>query len=123
MAFRVGVAVLSAFLIAAVLMFTLSGMPMLLEKTYTLNVKFPSAEGLSVGASVKKSGIRIGEVTGIALAADDQVLVTLRINSKYTVRHDETCRLRTNLLGDGWVEFEPASGGGVPADSAARGST
>jgi phospholipid/cholesterol/gamma-HCH transport system substrate-binding protein len=121
MAFRVGVAVLSAVLIAAVLVFTLSGMPSLLEKTYTLNVKFPSAEGLTVGAPVKKSGIRIGEVIGIALAPDDQVLVTLRISRKYTIHRDEVCQLRSSLLGDGWVEFVPApSSSGAAGDSAAQ---
>jgi phospholipid/cholesterol/gamma-HCH transport system substrate-binding protein len=99
----------------------LGGLPSLLEKSYTLHVKFPTASGLTTGAAVRKSGIRIGEVTNIALAPDDQVLVTLRINSNYTIRHDEVCRLKTSLLGDAWVEFEPAqaAGSGV-RDSAAR---
>ena len=121
MAFRVGVAVLGTILVAAVLVVTFGGMPSLLEKTYTVNVKFPSASGLTAGAPVKKSGIRIGEVTNIALVPDDQVLVTLRISGKYTIRHDEVCRLRTSVLGDAWVEFEPgqASSSGT-GDSATR---
>ena len=119
MAFRVGVAVLSAIVLAAVLTVTFGGLPSLLEKTYTLHVKFPSASGLTVGAPVRKSGIRIGEVTNIALAPDDQVKVALRINSKYTIRRDEVCRLRTSLIGDAWVEFEPAQGSGSVSDDSA----
>ncbi len=106
MQFRVGVTVLATVLIAAVLALTFGGPPSLLEKSYTLQAKFPSAAGLAVGSPVRKSGIRIGEVTHIALAPDDQVVVTLRINSKYTIYRDEACRLQTNLLGDAWVEFE-----------------
>ncbi len=121
MQFRVGVAVLGTILVAAVLAVTFGGMPSLLEKSYTVHVKFPSASGLTDGAPVKKSGLRIGEVTNIVMAPDDQVLVTLRISDKYTIRHDEVARLRTSLLGDAWVEFEPAqASGGEAADSTAR---
>jgi phospholipid/cholesterol/gamma-HCH transport system substrate-binding protein len=121
MAFRVGVAVLSAILLAAVLVMTFGGLPLLLEKSYTLHVKFPTVSGLTAGAPVRKSGIRIGDVTNIAMAPDDQVLVTLRINAKYTIHRDEVCRLQTSVLGDAWVEFEPGQvSGGAAVGSAAR---
>jgi phospholipid/cholesterol/gamma-HCH transport system substrate-binding protein len=121
MAFRVGVAVISAIILAVILTMTFGGLPSLLEKTYTLHVKFPTVSGLTVGAPVRISGIRIGEVTNIALAPDGEVDVTLHINSKYTIRHDEVCQLRTSLLGDAWVEFEPAHASGSGAvDSGAR---
>ncbi len=120
MQFRVGVMLLAAVLAAAVLALLFGGLPSLLTKTYTLHVKFPSASGLTVGAPVRKSGIRIGEVTNIALAPDDQVLVTLRTDAKYPIHHDEVCRLRTSLLGDSWVEFERGQAAGSPGDSAAQ---
>jgi phospholipid/cholesterol/gamma-HCH transport system substrate-binding protein len=116
MQFRVGVMLLAAILAAAVLALTFGGLPSLLEKTYTINVKFPSASGLTDGSPVRKSGIRIGEVSNIALASDDQVLVTLRISTQYPIHDDEVCRLRTSLLGDSSVEFEHA-------DASARDST
>jgi len=37
----------------------------------------------------------------IELDADDQVLVTLRMNANYRIGLDETCWLRNSLLGDG----------------------
>jgi ABC-type transporter Mla subunit MlaD len=56
---------------------------------------------------VRKRGVRIGEVSNIELTADDRVLVTLRIGANYQIHHDETCWVRSNLLGDTWLEFEP----------------
>jgi phospholipid/cholesterol/gamma-HCH transport system substrate-binding protein len=107
MKFRIGVMVLGTGLAAAVLVLTFGGLSSPFQRTYTLYVKLPSASGLSAGAPVRKSGIRIGEVSKIELAADDQVLITLRLNANYRIGPDETCWLRTSLLGDAWLEFEP----------------
>ena len=106
MKFRIGVMLLGAALAAVVLLMTFGGLSSPFQRTYALSVKFPSVSGLSAGAAVRKSGIRIGEVSKIELAADDQVLVTLRINANCRIGEDETCLLRTSLLGDAWLEFE-----------------
>jgi phospholipid/cholesterol/gamma-HCH transport system substrate-binding protein len=106
MQFRVGVMVLAALLVAVILALVFGGLPSPFRKTFTIQVKFSSAPGVSVGTPVRKSGIRIGEVSSVEFAADDQVLVTLRIAANYQVRHDETCCLRSSLLGDTWLEFE-----------------
>ncbi len=108
MKFRIGVTVLAAVLVAAVLVLAFGGVSSPFQKTYTLYVKFPSVSGLSASAPVRKSGIRIGEVSRVELAADDQVLVTLRIDAKYPIGPDETCVLKNSLLGDAWLEFEHA---------------
>jgi phospholipid/cholesterol/gamma-HCH transport system substrate-binding protein len=106
MRFRIGVMVLGAALAAVILVVEFGGFSSPFQRTYTLYVKFPSASGLGAGAPVRKSGIRIGEVSKIELGADDQVLVTLRVNANYRVGQDETCWLRNSLLGDTWLEFE-----------------
>jgi phospholipid/cholesterol/gamma-HCH transport system substrate-binding protein len=120
MQFRVGVMVLGTILIAAVLVAMFGGLSSPFRKTYTLEVKFPSAPGLSVGSPVRKSGIRIGEVSKIAFADDDQVLVTLQIDAKYRLHDNETCWLRNGLLGDAWLEFEPKQAAGPPAGSVVK---
>ena len=97
--------VVGAVLAAVILVVVFGGPFSPFQRTYTISVKFPSASGLST-APVRKSGIRIGEVSKIELAADDRVLVTLRINANYRIGQDETCWLRNSLLGDAWLEFE-----------------
>jgi phospholipid/cholesterol/gamma-HCH transport system substrate-binding protein len=107
MQFRVGVMVIAAAVFAAVLALTFEGLPSFFHKTYSIRVEFPATPGLTVGAPVRKRGVRIGEVSHIELTADDRVLVTLRIGADYQIHHDETCRVKNSLLGDGWLEFEP----------------
>ena len=107
MKFRIGVMVLGAVLAAVILVLTFGGLSSPFQRTYTIYVKLPSASGLSAGAPVRKSGIRMGEVSKIELAADDQVLVTLRINANYRLDQDETCFLRHSLMGDASLDFEP----------------
>ena len=115
MKFRVGVMVLAAVLAAAVLVAMFGGLPFSFHKTYTIYVKFSSAPGLSAGVPVRKSGIRIGEVSNVTFAPDGQVLATLRIDDKYRLYDNETCCLQNNLLGDAWLEFEPAINGETAA--------
>ncbi len=106
MKFRIGAMVLGAVLAAVVLVLTFGGLSSPFQRTYTIYVRFPSVSGLSAGAPVRKSGIRIGKVSKIEFAADDQVLVTLRLNANYRIGPDETCWLRNSLLGDAALEFE-----------------
>jgi len=107
MQFRIGATLIGAVLAAVVLAVIFGGIPSPFRKTYTLYVKFSSAPGLSVGSPVRKSGIRIGEVSKIELTGDDKVLVRLQIDAKFRIHDDETCWLRSSLLGDAWLEFEP----------------
>jgi phospholipid/cholesterol/gamma-HCH transport system substrate-binding protein len=107
MQFRVGVVVIAAVLFAVILALMFAG-PSLFHKTYSIRVEFPATPGLAVGAPVRKRGIRIGEVSNIELTADDRVLVALRIDANYEIHRDETCCIRNSLLGDAWLEFEPA---------------
>jgi len=107
MQFRIGVTLIGAVLAAVILAVIFGGVPLPFRKTYILYVKFSSAPGLSVGSPVRKSGIRIGEVSKVELNADDKVLATLQIIANYRIHDDETCWLRSSLFGDAWLEFEP----------------
>ena len=56
---------------------------------------------------MRKSGIRIGQVTHVDFADDDRsVLVTAKIDRGRSVYHDEICRVNSSLLvGDTALEF------------------
>ena len=55
---------------------------------------------MTAGTPVRKSGIRIGSVESVRLAADDSnVLVTVRIQSDKKIYKDEECCLTRDLLG------------------------
>lgn len=114
MKFRVGLMVVATIVVAVVLMAIFGGFSGLFVNAYVIHVRFDHAPGVAVGTPVRKSGVRIGEVSDLELTPNDEVLVTLRINGKYTVYSDEVCRLKTSLLGDAWLEFERKPGSTRP---------
>ena len=63
--FGVGVLVISAVLIGIVLTFLFGAFPSILQSEYTLNVVFPSAEGIGASTPVVRDGVRIGRVSNI----------------------------------------------------------
>ena len=75
---------------------------------YELIGKFGDVGALATGADVRVAGVKVGAVSKIELADDDQVLLTLRLNANYRIGQDETCWLRSSMLGDEWLEFERA---------------
>lgn len=106
MQFRVGVVVLAMVIIAAIIVLLIN------EQwfggwagDYTVNVTFDEAPGVSIGTPVRRSGIRIGEVTAIEFSEDGRVNVTLEISAQHQLHADETCQARKSLLGDADIEF------------------
>jgi phospholipid/cholesterol/gamma-HCH transport system substrate-binding protein len=108
MQFRVGVVVLASLIITALLVLVV-GVPDLVpdyfRDRYTLYVRFPQAPGVTVETPVRLNGIRIGRVTEIQ-PTDDDVIVTVRIDSKYTLRQNHRCVIGGgSLLGDAVLNF------------------
>ena len=127
MEFRVGTMVVGAVLALVIMMAIFGVFSFPFQRTYTIYVTFPSAPGLSAGAPVRKSGVRIGEVSDVDLTADGHVRAALKINSRYPLYDNEVCRLQQSLLGDTWLEFEPArtessgrSGGALQSGATAQ---
>ncbi|MEM8666758.1 MAG: MlaD family protein [Planctomycetota bacterium] len=81
--FGVGVLVISAIGIGIILTLLFGAFPSVLQRDYTLNVVFPSAEGIGINAPVYRDGVRIGRVSSIALRneGDGGVLVTLAMDA------------------------------------------
>ncbi|MGQ9504621.1 MAG: MlaD family protein [Thermogutta sp.] len=105
MQFRIGVMVLASILIAAILIVTFGEWRWPFPAEYTIYIRFPEAPGVAERSPLRKSGIVIGYVTNVELTPEGQVLVTARVERKYTLRHNEVCRLNRAILGDSILEF------------------
>jgi len=110
--FRVGVLVVTTVVIATLMLFVFGELQALVGATYSVHVRFSEAPGVTADTPVRKNGILIGKVLRVKLE-DDHVLVTVRIQSDYQLRHNEICRINTgNLFGDPVLEFVRVDGDG-----------
>jgi phospholipid/cholesterol/gamma-HCH transport system substrate-binding protein len=107
--FRVGVTVLAALIITGILSLLFGELPGVLRGTYQVYIEFPAAPGVSQDTPVKKSGIRIGKVSKVQFAPDNQVLVTATIDRGIELYRDEAVRIKSGLLGDTELEFVPGA--------------
>jgi phospholipid/cholesterol/gamma-HCH transport system substrate-binding protein len=107
--FRLGVFVLSALILLAVLITLFGGQPTLFKKTKAFTIVFPNASGLATGSPVKKSGVKIGDVATVLLDdATGKVNVGIEIEDKYTIHKSDRPTLVQNLLGgDAYIAFLP----------------
>jgi len=107
--FRLGLFVLAALILLAVLITLFGGFPTYFKQTQSFTVVFPTASGLSKGSPVKKSGVKIGEVSTIAL--DDstgKVNIGIAIEQDFTLRRSDRAALVQSLLGgDAFIAFLP----------------
>jgi phospholipid/cholesterol/gamma-HCH transport system substrate-binding protein len=104
--FRVGVVVIAAAIVTAILVVVFSdGVPFFSGK-YTIYIRFPQAPGIQPNTPVRKSGVRIGRVSEVKLLDQGGVLVSADIDSGRNIHKDELCFINTaSLLGDSVVEF------------------
>ena len=105
MQFRIGVMVLASILIAAILIVTFGEWRWPFPAEYTVYIRFAEAPGVAERSPLRKSGIVIGYVRNVELTPEGSVLVTARVERKYTLRHNEVCRLNRAILGDSTLEF------------------
>jgi phospholipid/cholesterol/gamma-HCH transport system substrate-binding protein len=104
--FRVGVFVLATVIAAIILALLFGELPSLIQDTYTIQIRFADAPGVTKDTPVTKSGIRIGRVTDVQFAPDDNgVIVTAEIDANRRIPRTNVCRISKSLLGDARVEF------------------
>jgi len=104
---RVGIVVISALLLTAILIVLFGDAPTPFRSGKTIFVQFSNAPGVAEGTPVRKSGILVGRVERVELMEDSSdVLVTLKLNDKAKLHQNEACRINSNsLLGDAVLEF------------------
>ena len=105
--FRLGVVVLTASIVSAILIMMFGAAPDFTGTYYELNIEFPAAPGVGGNSPVLKSGVPIGRVTDVDLQDDGGVLLKMRINSDYKLQQSEICRIRIGSIvtGDAVLEF------------------
>lgn len=97
---RLGAFVIVAALLLAALTVMFGSLPGLFRRTTTYVVRFSDAPGLTAGAPVRRSGVRIGSVKRITLDEERGIVrAELAIDSPYTIRRNEQATLVTGLLG------------------------
>jgi len=111
---RVGITVILASLVLAVLLFLMSNTAGLLTPRITVHSYFDNAQGLRLGAPVRLMGVDIGNVTNIRIVAgkDKQltpVEVTMKVSTKYhtSLRRDSMTSIETaGVLGEVYIDID-----------------
>jgi phospholipid/cholesterol/gamma-HCH transport system substrate-binding protein len=120
---RVGLTVVVASLVLALLLFLMSGTSGLFSRRIILVSYFDNAEGLRVGAPVRLSGVDIGNVVKILIVADKDksitpVEVVMKVSTKYNfnLRRDSVTSLDTaGVLGETYLDIESSEAVGPEA--------
>jgi phospholipid/cholesterol/gamma-HCH transport system substrate-binding protein len=120
---RVGLTVVVASLVLALLLFLMSGTSGFFSHRITLVSYFDNAEGLRVGAPVRLSGVDIGNVVKILIVPDKDksitpVEVVMKVSTKYNfnLRRDSVTSLDTaGVLGETYLDIESSQAVGPEA--------
>jgi phospholipid/cholesterol/gamma-HCH transport system substrate-binding protein len=108
---KVGIFVLASLLIFVVFIFALSKESSFFKKSYKVQTSFTNTAGLSEGASVRLSGLRIGTVKEIKFPESPDnnfIIVTMEVSQEGISRigSDAVATIRTEgLLGDKYIEI------------------
>lgn len=74
-----------------------------------VDVVFPDAAGIGVGATVRVAGVEVGRVEGLAVEGD-QARVRLRLQRGHQLRQDVVAQVRArSVLGEKFIALRPQS--------------
>ncbi|HEY7331094.1 MAG TPA: MlaD family protein [Gemmataceae bacterium] len=109
MRWGIGLFVLAALVLMGVLIVMFGSLPTYFKRSNHYTIRFVDAPGVGVGTPVRRSGVRIGEVSNVFL--DDErgiVRIEIAIDPRYTLRRNEQPTLNIGLLGsDVSIDFVP----------------
>jgi phospholipid/cholesterol/gamma-HCH transport system substrate-binding protein len=110
---KIGVLTIVAIVIAAVLIFTLTGAKGFVWQRSSLKTRFPNVAGLGKGSPVRVAGVEVGSVTDVEFAGTE-VDVTFEVKNDIRPRiTDQSIATlgSVSLLGESAVDITPAAGG------------
>ena len=110
---KIGLLTITAIVIAAVLVFSLTGAKGWFWQRYTLKTRFPNVAGLATGSPVRVAGVQVGSVKEIVFAGE-QVDVEFEVNKKVQPRiTDKSVAFlgSVSLLGSSAVDITPSTSG------------
>ena len=104
---RLGIFVAGTLAVLTTLIVLFGGAPTIFNARTKYTVLYPEAPGIAAGTPVRKSGVRIGEVTGIDIdESSGQVRVNIEVENKYRPRQSEAPAISRGLLsGDTTLDF------------------
>jgi phospholipid/cholesterol/gamma-HCH transport system substrate-binding protein len=106
--FRLGIFVLSALILLAVLIMLFGGWGRVFQHYNEYTIVFDNAAGVAAGTPVRRSGVKIGEVQSVELdSKTGEVRVRIKVASDYVVRKNDVATITRNLLGDTSIDFVP----------------
>jgi phospholipid/cholesterol/gamma-HCH transport system substrate-binding protein len=110
---KIGVLTIVALVIAATLIFALSGSGGFSWQRYPLKTVFANISGLNEGAQVRIAGVPVGTVTGIAFVGERvEVTFEIREEMQSRVTTESTAVLGSvSLLGESAVDITPSTRG------------
>ncbi len=98
--FRLGLFVLAAMILLAVLITLFGGIPSFFQRTDSYTIVFADAMGVSGGTPVRRLGVRIGEVRSLALDnATSKVRVRIEVQAGFSLRKADRPTIVQGLLG------------------------
>lgn len=110
---KIGVLTIVAIIIAAVLIFSLTGTRGFFWQRYTLKTRFNNVAGLASGAPVRIAGVEVGTVTEMQFV-EDEVDVVFQVNeeNRRLITSNSVARLGSvSLLGQSAVDISPSTSG------------
>jgi len=110
---KIGLLTITAIVIAAVLIMSLTGAKGWFWQRYTLKTRFPNVAGLAAGSPVRVAGVQVGSVKEIVFAGE-QVDVVFDVNKKVQERiTDKSIAFlgSVSLLGSSAVDITPMTTG------------
>jgi phospholipid/cholesterol/gamma-HCH transport system substrate-binding protein len=110
---KIGVLTIIAIVIAAVLIFALTGTRGFAWQRYTLKTRFANVAGLAKGSPVRVAGVEVGSVKEVAFAgAQVDVIFDIREDLRSRITDQSTATLGSvSLLGESAVDISPATSG------------
>jgi ABC-type transporter Mla subunit MlaD len=106
---KLGAFLAGTLLVLAGLVVFFGRAPELFSNKASYTVLFPEAPGIGPGTPIRKSGVRIGEVSSLDLdPATGQVRVQILVDRKFLPRRSEEATITKGLLsGDAAIDFLP----------------
>jgi phospholipid/cholesterol/gamma-HCH transport system substrate-binding protein len=103
---RLGLFVVLSFVLLGVLIMMFGRTPAFLTTRDSYVVEFDNAPGLSPGTPIRRSGVKVGQVSRVELDEDGKVMVTLLVDRKYRPRRNEDAVIGQNVLsGDSTIDL------------------
>lgn len=110
---KIGIVTVIALVLAAAMIFLLSGETGFFWERYSIKTMFNNIAGLKVGAPVRVAGVEVGSVSALDFAGD-RVEVTMEVQEEHRSRITTESRATlgsVSLLGEGAVDITASSRG------------